>query len=180
MLAKEENMPDSAYMKITQSDNQWLQNVFNAAKSKPLAFVGIRVDGILKELDILTSDGDKWNFSGKIEQLKFIGEIIVKYPNKLELNAIVGSEIYLSYASKDAYINLKQTPNGKILTQIKKTDMPKSYEYKEDKGLILEIEQDFTSTEWLKVAYIPTEAKDTSKAICGVIHKSQVSLRCGE
>lgn len=116
MLAKEENMPDSAYMKITQNDNQWLQNVFNTAKSKPLAFVGIRVDGILKELDILTSDGDKWNFSGKIGQLKFIGEIIVKYLNKLELNAIVGSEIYLSYTSKDTYINLRQTPNGKILT----------------------------------------------------------------
>lgn len=39
---------------------------------------------------------------------------------------------------------------------------------------------DSKNPQWLKVAYIPKEAKDTSKAIYGVIHTSQVSVECGE
>ena len=85
--------------------------------------------------------------------------------------------------SKDPYINLRQSPNGKILKQIQKTDMPKPCECREgkcgeDKGFILNLGKDPTNPKWLKVAYIPPEVKDTSKAIYGVIHESQVSSQC--
>ncbi|WP_334090518.1 hypothetical protein [Helicobacter typhlonius] len=87
-------------------------------------------------------------------------------------------QLLLFPISKDSYINLRQSPNGKILTQIQKTDILEPCEYKENKGLILNLGQDSTNPKWLKVAYIPPEAKDTSKAIYGVIHESQVDYRC--
>lgn len=58
--------------------------------------------------------------------------------------------------------------------------MAKSCQFQDDKGLLLHLGEDSTNPKWLKVAYIPPEAKDTSKAIYGVIHKSQVSLGCDE
>ncbi|RDU52607.1 hypothetical protein CQA49_07485 [Helicobacter sp. MIT 00-7814] len=56
--------------------------------------------------------------------------------------------------------------------------MPKPCEYEENKGLILELGRDSGNPKWIKVAYIPPESKDTSKAIYGVIHESQVSAGC--
>ena len=96
------------------------------------------------------------------------------YINKSAL----ASEYLLFFASKDSYINLRQSPNGKILTQIQKTDILDPCEYKENKGLILNLGQDSSNPKWLKVAYIPPEAKDTSKAIYGVIHENQVDYGC--
>lgn len=52
--------------------------------------------------------------------------------------------------------------------------------YKENKGVILDLGQDSKNPKWLKVAYIPAQAKDTSKAIYGIIHESQVSFGCDE
>ncbi|RDU61623.1 hypothetical protein CQA53_09880 [Helicobacter didelphidarum] len=91
------------------------------------------------------------------------------------------SEYILSYASKDSYINLRESPNGKILRAIQKDEMGdlcKSIESAENKGLILELGRDTKNPKWLKVAYIPPESKDTSKTIYGVIHESQVSYDC--
>ncbi|TLE03088.1 hypothetical protein LS77_009290 [Helicobacter bilis] len=47
-----------------------------------------------------------------------------------------------------------------------------------NQGILLSLGVDSTNPKWLKVAYIPPEAKDTSKAIYGVIHESQVSSQC--
>ncbi|BDB64065.1 hypothetical protein T36_0512 [Helicobacter cinaedi] len=98
----------------------------------------------------------------------------------------------LSYASKDPYINLRQSPNGKILREIAKDEVKQYQRIRDDDygdicaliettknlGVILELGKDPTNPKWLKVAYIPPEAKDTSKAIYGVIHESQVSSQC--
>ena len=88
--------------------------------------------------------------------------------------------LLLSYASKDSYINLRESPNNKILTKIQKTDMLESCQFQDNKGFLLMLGKDPTNPKWLKVAYIPKEANDTSKAIYGVIHESQVSFDCEE
>lgn len=98
------------------------------------------------------------------------------YINKSAL----ASEYLLFFASKDPYINLRQSPNGKILKRIPKADMASSCQFQENKGFLLNLGQDSTNSKWLKVAYIPPEAKDTSKAIYGVIHESQASNECGK
>ncbi len=99
----------------------------------------------------------------------------------------------LRYTSKDSYINLRQSPNGKILRTIAKDEVQQYYELLDsyygtcgliestkNLGVIVYLGQDSTNPKWLKVAYIPKEAKDTSKAIYGVIHESQVSFDCYE
>ena len=91
------------------------------------------------------------------------------------------SEYLLYFASEDSYINLRESPNGKILTEIQKKDMSESCPLQQDdKGFLLDLGKDSKNPQWFKVAYIPKEAKDTSKAIYGVIHTSQVSVGCGE
>ena len=101
----------------------------------------------------------------------------------------------LRYASKDSYINLRESPNGKILYAIQKNEVAtykktpdeefgilfcKMTESSANKGRIVFLGKDSTNPKWYKVAYIPPNAKDTSKAIYGVIHSSQVGFECGE
>ena len=101
----------------------------------------------------------------------------------------------LRYASKDSYINLRESPNGKILYAIQKNEVAtykktpdeefgilfcKMTESSANKGRIVFLGKDSTNPKWYKIAYIPPNAKDTSKAIYGVIHSSQVGFECGE
>ncbi|WP_034345469.1 hypothetical protein [Helicobacter trogontum] len=178
-------MPESAYMRITKPKEQELQKLFNIAESKPLIIIGVRVNGILKELNITTHDGDEWDFFGNVEIVSLSGDIIFKYPNKRELIESMGlSDNILLYASPDSYINLRQSPNGKILQAIQKDTILNDCNLRgnelNNQGILLSLGKDPTNPKWLKVAYIPKEANDTSKAIYGVIHESQVSFDCEE
>lgn len=180
---EESLIPESAYMNITKFNNQELQKIFNIAESQPLAFIGVRVKGTLKELNITTNDGDEWNFFGNVENISLLGNIIFKYPNKRELIESMGlSDNILLYAAKDSYINLQKSPNGKILQAIQKDTMLNNCNTRgnelKNQGILLSLGVDSTNPKWLKVAYIPLEAKDTSKAIYGVIHESQVDYGC--
>ncbi len=177
-------IPESAYINITKFNNQELQTLFNIAKSKPLIIIKVRVNGILKKLNITDNDGDEWVFFGNVANISLLDDIIFKYPNKRELIESMGlSDNVLSYASKDPYINLHQSPNGKILQTLQKDTMLSECNLPtnelQNKAILLSLGQDSTNPKWLKVAYIPKEAKDTSKAIYGVIHESQVSSYCG-
>ena len=180
---EESLLPESAYMDITKFDNQELQKLLTLSESKPLAIIGVRVKATLKEPDITTNDGDEWRFFGNVEDISLLGDISFKYPNKRELieSMGLGDNILLS-ASKDSYINLRQAPNGEVLQAIQKDAMLDNCNPQEleNQGIVLSLGQDSTNPKWLKVAYIPPEAKDTSKAIYGVIHESQISTECSE
>lgn len=174
--------PDSAYMSI--KNNQLPKELYDLSQTNPLSIIGLRVSARLKALDITTSDGDEWEFFGQIENIQTKSKTTIKYPNKLELYALGVSDSILFYASKDSYINLRQSPNGKILQTIQKDDMLNNCNTPgnelKNQGILLSLGQNSTNPKWLKVAYIPPEAKDTSKAIYGVIHESQVILGCYE
>lgn len=155
-----------------------LQNDLNQTDGYILGGVAVRVTLTLKDYYIekhLEGESDTYYYAGiKADSIKILENPKRWYIDKRELS----SEYLLFPNSKDAYINLRQSPNGEILRQIQKTDMPKPCEYEENKGLILELGRDFANPKWIKVAYIPLESKDTSKAIYGVIHESQVSAGC--
>ena len=175
--------PDSAYMSI--KNHQLPKELYDLAVKNPLSIIGVRVSARLKRLDITTGDGDEWKFFGEVQNLQPIGKTFIKYPNRLELYSLgANGEAILAYASKDSYINLRESPNGKILYAIQKNDMPsnpcKYTQDKSDKGRIIFLGNDSPNPKWYKVAYIPPNAKDTSKAIYGVIHSSQVGFECGE
>ena len=89
----------------------------------------------------------------------------------------------LSYASKDSYINLRESPNGKVLNQILKESIHSrcANDFNDiTKGFIIFLGKDSANPKWYKVAYIPPNAKDTREAIYGVSHSSQVGFECGE
>ncbi|MBR7117876.1 MAG: hypothetical protein IKC84_00690, partial [Helicobacteraceae bacterium] len=140
--AKEENMPDSAYINIIKPNNLELKKLFSIAQSQPLIFIGIRVSGTLKELNITIDDGE-WGFFGNVENISTLGDAVFKYPNKRELTESMGlSDMLLLSSTTDPYINLRQSPNGKILTQIYKEDMPNDCADIDSKGLLLDLGAD--------------------------------------
>ena len=179
--SKTDIFPDSAYIEI--QDGQLPKELYDFASKNPLSIIGVRVSARLKTLDITTGDGDEWKFFGEVQNLQSIGKTFIKYPNRLELYSLgANGEAILSYASKDSYVNLRESPNGKILYAIQKNDMPSNVceyaKYKANKGVIIFLGNDSTNPKWYKIAYIPPQAKDTSKAIYGVIHSSQVGFEC--
>lgn len=72
----------------------------------------------------------------KLISIELLGDVVVKYfprPKAEDYGFI------LKYNSKDEYINLRQSPNGKILTRIYKKDMPsnQAQALNLEKGLII-------------------------------------------
>lgn len=156
-----------------------LQNKLSQADEYILGGIAMRATLTLKDYYInkyLENEADTRYYATIYKNLTILSDIRKWYINKKSLPG----EYILSYASKDPFINLRESPNGKILTQIQKTDMLESCQFQDDKGLLLHLGEDSTNPQWLKVAYITPEAKDTSKAIYGVIHESQVSWECGK
>ena len=157
-----------------------LQDTLNQTDEYILGGIAIRATLTLKNYYIeksLDSEADTRYYAiAKIDSTQTLNNVRKWYINK----STIPSEYLLFPITKDSYINLRESPNGKILTQIQKMDMLESCQFQDNKGFILNLGQDFTNPKWLKVAYIPKEASDTSKAIYGVIHESQVSFDCGE
>lgn len=121
------------------------------------------------------------------ENLKLKGEVKQEFYKKERMSSLI-------WVSKDSYINLRQSPNGKILYAIQKNEVVQhkkkfDADYGEtcnitessaNKGFIIFLGKDSTNPKWYKVAYIPPNAKDTRDAIYGVIHSSQVGFECDE
>ncbi|MGX3045982.1 hypothetical protein [Helicobacter sp. T3_23-1056] len=99
--------------------------------------------------------------------------------------------LVMHYNSKDSFVNLREKPNGKIITKIYAKDMRCGKE----KGRIYIVDEDIESQDqlmegknkWVKVFYLPTieiiinqnqQYIDVSKAIFGYIHSSQLKVSC--
>lgn len=98
------------------------------------------------------------------------------YENALMLG-LTGYEISVT----DEFVNLRETPNGKILERIYTKDKEdvliigiyntrKSWQYLIDKKFSFNNAND----KWIKVLYFPPHIKDVHKAIIGYIHTSQI------
>ena len=101
------------------------------------------------------------------------------------------SLLTMHYNSKDSFVNLRDKPNGKIITKIYAKDMKCGKE----KGRIYLVDRNDEllerlmsgKKEWLKVYYLPNieimkdrnvDFVDVSKAIYGYIHSSQLKISC--
>ena len=145
--------------------------------------IAVRVNITLQNYFIetnLDSDSDSHYFASiKSNSVKTLGDIRKWYISRIELP----SEYILSYASKDSYTNLRESPNGRVLNQILKDNIHTRCvnDFNDlTKGFIIFLGKDSTNSKWYKIAYLPPNAKDTSKAIYGVIHSSQVGFECNE
>ena len=83
------------------------------------------------------------------------------------------SMIYYTLNTEDDYVNIRQLPNGKVLSKIYKSDI--------DKIFIVDLEQARSNIadkksindKWVQVVYFP-DKKDEYNFIAGYIHKSQI------
>lgn len=93
----------------------------------------------------------------------------------------------LKYKSTDSYINLRQSPNGTIITQIKRSDVAKDFGggasseagarlYYAGESLSARSKGSAQDSAWLGVFYFPNGAKSP---IFGYIHESQVFCAFG-
>lgn len=161
-----------------------LPNQLNQADEYILGGIAIRATLTLENYYIekhLDSEADTRYYAiAKIDSIQTSDNVKKWYINK----DILPSEYLLFPITKDSYINLRESPNGKILQAIQKDTIVNDCNMRgnelQNQGILLFLGKDPTNPKWLKVAYIPKEASDTSKAIYGVIHESQVSFDCGE
>lgn len=161
-----------------------LQDTLNQTDEYILGGIAIRATLTLKNYYIeksLDNEADtKYYATAKIDSIQTSDNVKKWYINK----DILPSEYLLFPITKDSYINLRESPNGKILQAIQKDTIVNDCNMRgnelQNQGILLFLGKDPTNPKWLKVAYIPKEASDTSKAIYGVIHESQVSFDCGE
>lgn len=161
-----------------------LQDVLNQTDEYILGGIAVRATLSLKNYYIeksLDSEADtKYYATAKIDSIQTSDNVKKWYINK----DILPSEYLLFPITKDSYINLRESPNGKILQVLQKDTMLNGCSLPTNefrgKAILLSLGKDSTNLKWLKVAYIPKEANDTSKAIYGVIHESQVSFDCEE
>ncbi len=95
--------------------------------------------------------------------------------------------VSLKYGSKDSVINLRDNPKGKIIAQIKASDMRCGKEKAKiiwAKYPFAELAEDglmpksLPKNEWLEVFYLPPNAKKPQEAIYGYIHSSQLKMSC--
>ncbi|TLD87257.1 hypothetical protein [Helicobacter sp. MIT 05-5294] len=71
-------------------------------------------------------------------------------------------DMRIHLTSKDSYVNLRESPNGKILRRIELGDGYLLWNLGE------------SHSQWLKVLYFPPNVDDAKKAVIGYIHKSQI------
>lgn len=65
---------------------------------------------------------------------------------------------------KDSFVNLRQSPNGKVITKIYAKNLDKITIKKLNGG----------DDKWIKVLYLPPNVTDETKAITGYIHSSKI------
>lgn len=112
---------------------------------------------------------------GTLVRFKLLGDIQKEYFIKEASHNYRGHTHFqkLKYTSKDDYVNIRDKPNGKIIGKILKSDMI------DNKGLILlsEIQGGLSDWQkiWIRVYYLPPDAKDGKDAISGFVHGSQVN-----
>ena len=112
---------------------------------------------------------------GELVNFKLLGDIKTEYFTK-DNYEFKGEAIYsiLEYNSKDAYVNIRDKANGKIIEKIFKKDMINNG------GLLLLVDSngDLSDWEknWIEVYYLPPDDKDGKGTIHGFVHGSQIKL----
>ncbi len=142
----------------------------------------MRVEVQLKEYGFY-SEGDAgrdaWATLVSIKELGKAYYTYNKVPN-FELDGFSCDCYPLLYNSKDDYVNLRESPNGTIITRILKQDMLSNG------AVLVTADVDYPQCDttqnppscagWIKVWYFPPHARDGRDGILGVVHGSQITF----
>lgn len=83
------------------------------------------------------------------------------------------SMIYYTLNTEDDYVNIRETPNGKILFKIYKSDIDKIVIVDLDQARSNISDKKSINDKWVQVVYFP-DKEDEYNSIAGYIHKSQI------
>ena len=102
-----------------------------------------------------------------VKNITFISQPKLKFYNRRDYSG--SGYTHLALHTQDEYVNIRQSPNGKVISKVFTKD--------EDKILLISLigGNDINKTQWIKVLYFPPNVNDAKKAILGYIHKSQIS-----
>lgn len=100
--------------------------------------------------------------SMQVKNMKIIKPIKEKLYGREKYADPIEYDMRIHLTSKDSYVNLRESPNGKILRRIELGD-----DY-----LLWNLGE--SHSQWLKVLYFPPNVDDAKKAVIGYIHKSQI------
>ena len=138
----------------------------------------MRVRLTLQDYKYIQRQNDETQFSAKVKlnSVQVLSRVVRERAWYLgDLHYSFG----VPYVANDSYINLLKSPNGKVIRKIHKDstgncDFPRS----NDKGYILRVANEPNDSKWIRVAYIPADADDSSDAIYGVVQSNQVGDFC--
>ena len=124
-----------------------------------------------EDSNIIAGNGDDCTISGAptlnakviTSTLKLANPYTYKYYKEFK-------NLNVELVSSDEYVNLRASPNGKIITQMKMKDQHKAL-------LLKQHFWNLQKQEWIEVYYFPPKAKDSDLPMVGVVHISQIKSK---
>lgn len=119
------------------------------------------------------------------DNIKFIKKLSEKMDKNAETYLVEYSEQGvrpLTLKTNDDFVNLRESPNGAIITRIYKKDFSDSLVIQVPQTRLLgfnqnqKIDIDDKEVKWHKVIYFPPNSRKTKDAKAGFIHKSQIDF----
>lgn len=83
------------------------------------------------------------------------------------------SMVYYTINTEDDYVNIRQLPNGKVLSKIYKSDIEKIFIVDLEQARSNIVDKKSINDKWVQVVYFP-DKENKENFIVGYIHKSQI------
>lgn len=161
---------------ILKNMPKWLLDGFAGEVRYEVEFEIINKNGVALVSDSNACSVDSYM---NVDNVKFIKKISEKKYKDLEqyFQAVDREGFLLKFQLKtnDDFVNLRESPNGAIITRIYKKDFSDILVIGTFEAEVLGLEQNNTK-DWHKVIYFPPNTRKTKDAKAGFIHKSQIDF----
>ena len=162
---------------ILKNMPKWLLDGFAGEASYEVEIEIINQNGVAL---VISSNACYVDSYMNVDNVKFIKKISEKKYKDLEqyFQAVDEDEEFLmkfQLKTNDDFVNLRESPNGAIITRIYKKDFSDILVIGTFEAEVLGLEPNKTNT-WYKVIYFPPNTRKTKDAKAGFIHKSQIDF----
>lgn len=156
---------------------KWLLDGFAGEASYEVEIEIINENGVAL---VISSNACYVDSYMNVDNVKFIKKISEKKYKDLEqyFQAVDEDEEFLmkfQLKTNDDFVNLRESPNGAIITRIYKKDFSDILVIGTFEAEVLGLEPNKTNA-WYKVIYFPPNTRKTKDAKAGFIHKSQIDF----
>jgi len=155
-------------------------------KKKMFGKLGVRALVTIRDYRHFAKPNELPQSYATLIDFKRLSEIKIEYAKNPKNSDNYDKSNRLYFNSKDTYINLRESPNGKILARILGKAMKCDKEGDKIYPILSrklgesneEYEEKIKNSGWIEVFYLPKKALDGRDAVYGFIHSSQLGARC--